>query len=545
MNEFAESGEQDGGATGPDLRLLLMRGVRRSLVWVIVLIVLGAALGFGIGLLQPNQYVSSAKLLLRMGAREQLTSESLVEFDGRQRAPLPTMADELQMLADVAIFERMARELGPRVVLDIADPTRDDGPLVLLPVRLVHRLQAYVFRSFAEPSTGSSVDELRLATKVLRENTTVSNEPGSSVILVSHTSSSPERARDIVQALARAFIERHGSQFSIQSLLERSRTQLADALKARDESAKAYVEQVSRSGIVELETQVPRLELELGALESGLFAARVRREEIARLRTSLSNRLNGMPAEIELPRSSVMIPNEEFETQLTLKRLLLGQKQEMLIQNRPSEEMRRREREFDNQIAKVDQKLKETPKTIAQGSEFQENLGHSALEARIVDLDVEDEALPVKIDLLESRLNTKRLDLREIQKQLLAATMMRKDLGAARDADESRCTHLHERLSVLEALDNVDAHEGANLRVLQAPTLELEKIGPRRGALLIKGLIVGLLAAITLAVLRQRFERRLCYPEIFERARGVPVLGVVPPLASLRRMKQRVPIGGS
>lgn len=545
MNEFTEAGEQDVGGTGPDLRLLFVRGLSRSLPWVILLIVVGAGVGIGIGLLQPNRYVSNAKLSLRMGAREQLTAESLINFDERQHAPPPTMVDELQMLSDVAIYEHVARELGPRVILQPADPERDDGPLTSLPVRLLHRLQGSVLRSMSVSSQRSDEDELRLATKTLRENTTVQNEPGSGVILVSHTSTSPELARGIVQALAAAFIERHRSQFSIQSLLEKSRGQLEKAKQSRDAAAKAYVDQVSQSGIAVLETQVPRLETELGALEVELFAARVRREEIGRLRASLTNRLQGIPAEVEIQRPSVMIPNEEYETQLALKRSLLTRKQEMLIQDRPSEETRRREKEFDNQIAKIDRKLQETPKTIVQGSEMQENLGHAAMESRILDLEVEDEALPVKLGLLESRLETKRTRLSELQKQLLTATMTRKDLASARDAEESRYAHMVDRLSVLEALEHIDANEEANLRVLQAATLEHEKIGPRRASLLLKGLLAGMVVAFALAILRQRFDRRLRYSDTFERARGVPVLGVVPHLSSLGRLRARTLAGGS
>ncbi len=147
MNGFAESDwrdlrdERDASGPGLDLQRLLVRGVARSLPWVLLLILLGAGTGLALGLLQPNRYVSNAKLFLRMGAREQLTSESLVDLDERQRTPPPTMVDELQMLADVALFERVARELGPRVLLAPADPARDDGPLTPLPVRWMHGLQ--------------------------------------------------------------------------------------------------------------------------------------------------------------------------------------------------------------------------------------------------------------------------------------------------------------------------------------------------------------------------------------------------------------------
>jgi uncharacterized protein involved in exopolysaccharide biosynthesis len=543
LNGFSEPEEQDNGGSGPDLRLLVVRGVVRSLPWVILLILLGAGTGIGVGLLQPNRYESNAKLSLRVGAREQLTAESLVNFDERQRVSPPTLVDELQMLSDVAIYERVARDLGPRFVLQTADPGRDDGPGTFLPIRLMHRLQGLAIRNLATTSQDPGSDELRLATKVLWENKSVQNEPGSSVILVSYTATSPEKARTIVQALTTAFIERHRAQFSIRSLLEKSRSQLEQARQSRDETAKAYVDQVSESGIAVLETQVPRLETELSLLEGELFAARVRGEEIGRLKTSLSNRLKGIPAEVEIQRPSVMIPNEEYETQLTLKRALLSQKQEMMIRERPSEELRRREREFDNQIAKVDQKLQSTPRVIVQGTEMQENLGHSAMESRIVDLEVEEEALPVKVGLLETRLESKKTRHGDLQKQLLTATMMRKDLASTRDAEEARYTHLVDRLSVLQALENIDVNEEANLRVLQAPTLERERVGPQRASLFFKGLFAGIVAAIAFAILRQRFDRRLRYPETFELARGVPVLGIVPHLSSLRRLRARALTG--
>ena len=86
MNEFTELDPRDEGGPGPDLRVLFVRGVARSLPWVILLILLGAGAGIGVGLLQPNRYTSNAKLSLRAGAREQLTSESLVNLDEIGRA---------------------------------------------------------------------------------------------------------------------------------------------------------------------------------------------------------------------------------------------------------------------------------------------------------------------------------------------------------------------------------------------------------------------------------------------------------------------------
>lgn len=540
-NGFEETpAEKDRPA--PDLRLLLVRGVRRSWPWVCLLVVLGAAAGIFAGLIQPNTFVSNAKLLLRVGAREQITSESLVGMEGERRAAPPTMVDELQMLSDVAIFERVALELGPRELLQPADPARDDGPLTSSPVRWLHRLQSLCLRWTAPrhvcPAEYCSTC-LRLATKTLVESTSIVNEPGSNVILLSHTSTSPERARTVVHALAEAFIERHRDQFSIQSMVESNRLKVEQAKKSRDEAVNAYVEHVNQSGFEDVDPQVPALQTETTALESELFAARVRSKAIARQRASLSGRLEDVPPEIEYAGPVVMIPNEEYETQLMLKRSLLGQRQSLPLEGRTIEETRRRERVLDAQIEQVDQKLKQMPKAVAQNAELRENLGHSVLSTRVEDLELEDQGLAVKVELLQERLNEKQARVRELRKQALLESLRRRDLETARDAEESSYKQVLARFSVLEALGSIELHEDPNLRVLQAPTLDPEKIGPKRISLLLKGLFAGLIAGVALAMLRQGLDRRLSYPEVFERAHGVPVLGVVPELPALRHLSKR------
>lgn len=546
-NGFVETSEveHDGDGGDGDLVHQIVRGVSRHYPAVFLLVLLGAVAGILAGWVQPSRFVSNAKLLLRFGAREQITSESLVDFEERQRASPPTLVDELQMLSDVAIFERVAMELGPEKILRPGDPALDDGTTASAPLPLLHRIQALGARwatSHEDVSELNAPQRLRAATKILVENTTVANEPGSNVILVSHTSSSPERAREANRALTSAFIERHREQFSIHSLVEKSRERIGQARQTRDEAATAYIDNLNRGGFAQLDSQVRRLEHAITGLENDLFSTRVRLEEITRLTASLSDRLKGIPSVIEIGAPALMITNEEYETQLSLKRTLLTQKQALLVENRPSEEMSRRDRELDKQIAQIEEKLRQTPKTVMQGSEWetQENLGHFAIETRIADLQAEDGSLVVKAGLLEARLNEKQTVMADLQRQLLIATTQRKDLEGARDAEQNRYAHLLERFSVLEALEIIDINEDANLRVLQAPTLEERIVAPKRLSLLVKGVIGGIFAAFAYVLLRQRFDQKLRDPEVFEHARGVPVLGIVPYQRSLRRMPSRM-----
>ncbi len=550
MNEALEAfvaAERSGDRHEPDLRVLLVRGVTRSFGWFCLLVALGAGAGIVVGLVRPDTFVSKAKLLLRVGAREQLTAESMFGLQEGQRTPPPTVVDELEMLSDVNVFESVAREIGPREILRPADPGRDDGPLTPLPVRLLHRIQAVGIDWMTpehECTSEDCAECLRSATKVLIENTDVTNEPGSNVIHVAHASTSPERARAVAVALTDAFIERHREQFSVQSLVEKNRSKVEEAKRARDAADALYLQDLNQVGYIDLAAQGPALQVEIGELEGELFAARMRREEISRQRTSLSERLTGIPPEIEVLQPPEMVPNEEYETQLDVKRSLLAQKYSVPLEIRAKEEIRLRERELDVMIAKIDEKLAQTPRTVAHTSKMGARAPLAvaqtrerrdiALMLRLDDLDFEDQGLAVRVELLGDRLAERRTHAEEVRKKGLVAALRRKDLASAREEEENRYQHLLERFSMLESLESIDLNEEANLSVLQMPTLDLEKVGPKRLSLFLKGLIAGLLAGAGFAVLRQGFDRKLRDPEAFERSRGLPILGVVPELHSLR-----------
>jgi uncharacterized protein involved in exopolysaccharide biosynthesis len=549
LNEFAQmpaQSPQDRERSGPDMHDLFVRGVVRSLPWLCLFVALGVATGFVIGLIQPNTFVSTTKLMLRPGAREQITSESLVGLESEHLSSPLTMYDELQMLSDPAIFESVARQIGPNEILEPADPERDDGPRVSAPVHWVHYLQARCNSWLAarrDPAPEGDAERLRRAAKALREDTSILNEAGSNVIVITHTSTSPERARKVAQTLADAFIERHREQFSIQSLVEASRVKLEQAKQLRDAAANAYLEQVNKSGFAELDQQVPALTTEITALENELLQARIRQRGIAKQRAALSGRLEDVPAaDIEILAPAVMIPNEEYETQLMLKRSLLTQKANIPLENRTIEERRRLEQYYDQQIAAADQKLQQLPKAVAQNAELREheNAAHTTLSTRIEDLELEDQALVEKVELLDQRLTEKRALVADLRKQVLTATLRQKDLETAREAEDARYKQLLSRFSIFEALGNIDLHEQPNLRVLQAATLELDKVGPKRLTLLLKGLCAGLLVGLAFAVLRQRLDRRLSQPETFERTHGLPVLGVVPDVPALHRLPRTV-----
>jgi len=521
-------------ALGTDLVAALARGVRRYRRAVVTIALGGAALGFLWGVSRPDEYSSEARLLLRIGARERVTSESLVGGERDQPVTPPTVNDEIQMLKDVAIFERVARQVGPRLVLEPADPALDDGPLTSWPTRALHGVQSLVL-SWSSPVHDCPSDDcpecLARATKVLVKRTVIANEAGSNVIRLTYSSTSPARAQQVLQALVSACIERHKEQFSSQGVLEKNRGKLEEAKRSRDEAAKAYFEHLANTDFVDLDSQYPGSVVEINALESQLFAANVRSEEIARQLELLS--AEGAAASgSTTARAPLHVPNAQYETQLALKRELLAQRWNLAFEKLSEDERRLRERDLDAQLIQVDQKLASLPMGSVRtpGSTASDRLSAGTVE----ELKLEELSLSVKVGMLEQRLSEKRARLTEITRQGLVEDLVRKDLANAREAKEAAYQSLLQRFSQLEGLVSMDLND-ANLQGLGAPTLDREPVGPKRLGLVLNGLLVGLVAACAFAVLRQRSDDRIWQPSAAEEACGVPVLGVVPAAGSRRR----------
>lgn len=524
----------DQEAPGPDLRALLVRGLSRSLRWVIGLTAIGALAGLWFGVMQPNLYASNTKLLLRVGPREQITSETMIGAGSadEQRISGPSMFDEIQMLSDIAILERVARTIGPQEVLRPEDPARDDTAETPALVRLLH---AYQRRSFGlatidhECPGPTCTTCLRQATKELNQNASITNEFGSNVIAVSYVSTSPDKAQRITQALADAFIERHKEQFSTKVLVEQARPNVERAEREKNTAAQNYFDFVNRSSTAEVQPLSPTFAAEMNNLDDKLWDAKLRLSKVAGKRSALVDRSKSKAEKIAPTGPNLMIPNPDYEKLQEIKRGLVAQRTEL-----PASDVTTA-KELSAKITQIDEQLAGMSMTISQLAGRRSQVGGNASPGS-AELQDDEHSLQLEIAALESRIAEKRAQAAEATKQNLSTEQERKMLAAERDAAADRYQALLDRFLKLEALSEIDANEGANLKVLQAPTLERDKVGPKRVSLLLKGLLAGLFAGSLFAVARQRLDTKLRYPELLESSVGLPVLGVVPQSNALRRL---------
>jgi len=441
-----------------DLWELLVLGIARSRRLIAMATVAGVAIALVFAMLSPNTYVSVSKLFLRIGRREQISSEALI---GTMELPGdggPTITDELHMLGDRAIYARVAEELGASEVLRPADPSRYDGDETGIAKRVMHSVQSFLYQLGAVQNPGADTEEaLRLATQVLHESTLLTTEPESHVITVRFTSTAPERARDTNKAILLAFIDRHSEQFAIDRYLDENREKLVRAEMRRDESNSAYYEVMEECGFFDFETERPALLAELETQERALFVARTDYEEKRAQHKALMLRIKGIPQFLNTVRERE--PNPKY----------------MVVRD------------------------------------------------EIAALEVDIAALEVRVDAGEMYVAEKQAELvrmRECEKRHAY-------LATVRESQDEHYQALLQRYSLLEDLANI-REESTNLSILQQPTFDEDKVGPKRGKMLSVGLVGGLLVGLLIALLREVLDSRLRYPQAIERVLGVRVLDVIP-----------------
>jgi uncharacterized protein involved in exopolysaccharide biosynthesis len=533
---------EDDDRKGPDPRAFVVLALARSRRWVIGLVALGAAIGLVFAAAQPNTYTSEAKLLLRLGAREDVTAEDIAVPGAERRESRPTMQDELHMLRDATIYESVAEHLGPEMILAPSDPTRYDGPETSVLVRGMHQMQAF-FLSFSNAEELAAGEPGRsgakLAGEVIVDNTNLATDRDSNVITVTHTSTSPERAQQVTDGLTRAFIERHRSQFSIRAFLDTHRQKVLDARGTYESARKRFYEHVEQCGFVDLEVQGEALMDDVDAVERELFTARTRRDEIASERKTLAAQLANTPPLLETKTQALMGPNPEFDAQLDVKSKLLEERDELAVNPDVStNERARRRKEFDDLLKRVDEDLKSLPPAIVTVPPYTvsaPNPEHTTLKRRIDDLDVDDQGLLTKTRKLDAHLKAQqgRLD------QLAQCKNLHGMMDVSIEAEKDSYKRLAERYAELEALSNIDLEGDANLRVLQAATLPYEKDGPDRKKVIALGIFAGCAAGTMFAFIRQLADRRLRYPSSIERQLDVVVLAVVPEVSALAPSERR------
>jgi capsular polysaccharide biosynthesis protein len=525
---------EDEESSPLDLKVLVLYGLFRSKLWIGLLAALGLVGGLIAGAASPNEYESEARLRYVPGERDKLTDDDLAGLQGGDRRnAAPGIADELMLLENPLIYQRVAERLGASAILHVPDPTRNDSSSTAFNARLMHQLQkALVGKSSATINDGS--DKAHTAAwRRLQGSTTLVTVRNAATIRVLVRAYTPERAQQFCAELVDAFQERHREVFSAEARLEDQRQRVSDAMEKYQKCEADWNQYREDCGVFNFNQANQANQQKIEDNNEEEQACKRERTKLLEKITLYEKRANEVPEFKDVHVDPLVGANPDLgalrKQQSDLRRQLL-----LLVPGSiPPNQLEQRRKETELQLERVEEEIQATEPTI----EF--------IPAHTV-REINPEFTELKAELL--RLRSELLDAIEDIKWLMdngkALAEDRKSIAACKDihslhsglVEDARrdLTTQQGQLSKLEKLALAEMKGASALKPYWSPTLPLTKFGPSRVKPLLMGFALGLALGVGLAVLRQLADRRLRYPETLEKAMGLPVIGVIPEVRSLR-----------
>jgi uncharacterized protein involved in exopolysaccharide biosynthesis len=465
--------------------LLLVVVRRRRLVLALWGIVVAIALG-AIFFLPPLYHASSTVLLTSDRAEVSSSPNKQTELSRTSQMSDGEISSQLIILMSRDLVEDVLRGMGMKPE-DDAEPARS-GPLGWLRTayRRLHHLEN------VEPSS-----PLYWSSTSVLEKVTAARANQSNVIEIGYTGHDPVWAKDFINRLTNAYIERHSSLqqiteaenfFTKQSeILQRKLTDSESALKQLREKAgslagqQAEIHQRANEFAAELaRTRISRAEEE---------------QRVGFLERAQSGATGGRTATPEL-------------LQLEAKRA------ELVGRYRPDSE---RVRDIDEQIRRLRSALSayDSVSPGAGGNDL------TSARAALAALRGKEEAVTNQADEYRKQaemLDAQNFDLARLERQVKLDEEAY--LSYVRTAEESRLSNALEQSKLM------------HLIVLEPASVPVVPVSPKRGQLLLVGLLGGLGFGVAAALLRDRFDATLKTAADVRRYGKVEVLTVLPERAA-------------
>lgn len=533
-----------------DLVETLVIPLWRSRLWIVAAVLFGIALGAFQAATQPNTYDSTGKLLVRAGAREEGTAETRV--GSTLRSDILTgreaVMNELHLLSNPRVYEAVVRRVGPDRILAPYDPTAQGGSYGAA-TRALHKFQIAWFRLLAGRSGDSSAigEEARVAaaTLALQRALHLRAEPGSSVLTITCTTTSPRLSAQLVDAFIAEALVHHQVVFASDSSLAFLDEQVSAAEALRSKAEERLAEYRVQCGIFDADIQRSQLLADKQTLEGQL------NEEYARIAG-----LEAMQAVVEgelvkegerwlVPVERALMPNPAYSR---LQQRIFDLRLDLVdlegSRDRTAQQVESERSKLQQQILTAEIELAQTPEFLDPGMAIveQPNPRYVRLRERL-------DSIEEELIALRSSSSKRSQRLAQVEKSLVELEQCTPLLGnlenEARQSNLRLEGFLSARLQV-GVLDKLDEMNLINLRPLQSATVAATKSGPRRGRSVMLGGMLGIAAGLGLALLRPGLDRRLRSPEDVRRFLGNPVLGVVPETLRARRPSQRgsTPVAG-
>lgn len=446
--------------------------------------------------LRPVYLAAATMAIEEEKTRSPITGQQLIMED--VYAQSVTFKTHVHLMTSRPVLDRVIQ------ILELAETDAIDRQAAKMEVsswretvrELTANLRLLLGLSHPKPDYQASLNRLKGA---LKGKIRVSQIPDTRLLHVYVEDHDPQMARDIANALARAYIE-----FNLENRLKSTESsmswmqdQLYETKQRLEDAEAAFVEWKEREKLFSVEGQKKILASQIQDARREYAATRDRRLALDRRLNELNQIIDVAPSSTHLRLLDDNPLVQGLYTQLLNDEVELGRLGKVFKSKHPKIV------QLESRIGNTRQKLRE---------EFQKEIRTLATERDL--MRDKERQLERAIDDYEAEaLGTTR---KELQYTILERNV---------DANQKLYDILVSKVEESNITSDIDV---SNIRVVEEATLPGAPIRPNKKRSLMMGLLLGLLAGVGLAFLREYIDQTLHTEEDVQKYLGLPVLAVVP-----------------
>lgn len=461
---------------------------RRHSIWIIGLI--GLLLAVLAVLKLPNRYVSNAQLLVRLGpgAVAMDPTAGLSQTVSLQESRLTHVNSVVELLRSKKMVERVSARVGPKRLTSQATflPPVMDSIVGLLPKKV------------ARAEGGLSAEEIKQqiaineACKVVESDVEIYPAVNAYTINLEYLADSPFLARDVVAAFLEEYPKYHSDAHESSGSVEFFELESEEAFGRATGLQKQINELKKEHGIIELDSAKSALRQEMTQIQRDLNSVIGELSSVDAELQMLSQTMASMPGTIESETitgiakpAGVSVRSRFYDLEV--------QAQELASKYKPDHPKR----------VAVESQLK-AARDIANDEIGNQQQTREVVNPNLQSMDLAFRTANAKRSGLQAKKSSLETQREAAQRTLLSlnqvgATLTQLEWDAS--VAEQNYVETAQRLASARQIMALGNRQSSDVSVAQPATLELKKVGPKRGMLIVAALgLIGLVSVVQAAV---------------------------------------------
>ena len=370
-----------------------------------------------------------------------------------------------------------------------------------------------------QKSITDSTPVLGVAVKKFSENLMVKGGKNSNIIQVSFQHNNPEMAAKTVNLIAELFQEKHLKTFSDTRTSGFLAEKVSDYEKRLETTEQKIEEFKLAQGAFLIEAQLPLLIRRHDKLD----------EQYRNMQSeanALREQLDSLVAEMATVSESTSLYSETDQNKYVIDTV----KKELLDLQLKEIELLAKVNEKSDQVTNIRKSIKLVEEYLKEIEEDQTN--RVTIGKNEVYQELEKQVIQIKSDLraVEAKSETLGLQKEAAEKDLQEFILNEKTLRQLnRELDNIQTDYLNYRKNLEEVRisNEMDNQKMTNIRVIQKAAVPIHPIKPKKVLNIILGIILGFLAGLSLAFVKEYFNQSFTTEDRFEKRTGLPVLSII------------------